>query len=268
MDIQNELFKAIKLGSDPRVKLAVGIGAGLFGNQFTRKKQPPASVDRFSLSAFTAELQKSGFRISKGYHYQVYIILAEQELSNSLMFNCNKVTLPGWRAKTQSGKIYGIPYEIATEIEQDPIFMTFNIDIRHRIEQYFMNIRKIATFSPDSYSPEYKEQYQFNMVINVTDENFIPQFSYTLENSMFKTIQNVNYGASDTEMSELTVEVVYEYVTCTDVRNERSISTPNKNKGNPNQLKLGPFSTDISLINQVKDTITNVPSWFTGPTKI
>jgi hypothetical protein len=266
MDIQNTLLKVTKIASDPRVKLAEGLLSGLFGK---KKSGDPAPVpDRFSLSAFTADLQSNGFRISKGYYYQVYIIIGDQQISNSLMFNCNKVTLPGWRAKTQVGKIYGIPYEIATEIEQDPVFMTFNIDVLHMIEQYFMDTRKQVVFSQDSYSPDYKEHYQFNMVINVTDENFIPQFSYTLANSMFKTVQNVNYGAANHDVSEITVEVVYEFVLCTDVRNERSKVMPTKSGGNPNQLKIGPFSTDISMLNLTKNTITNVPDWFNGATKI
>jgi len=266
MDIQNTLLKVTKIASDPRLKLAEGLLGGVFGK---KKSSDPAAIrDRFSLSAFTADLQRNGFRISKGYYYQVYIILPEQAVTNSLMFNCNKVTLPGWRAKTQVGKIYGIPYEIATEIEQDPVFMTFNIDVLHMIEQYFMDTRKIATFSPDSYSPDYKEHYQFNMIINVTDENFIPQYSYTLENTMFKTVQNVNYGASNHEISEITVEAVYETVFCTDIRNPRSKALPNSSTGNPNQLHIGPFSTDISMLNLTKNTITNVPDWFSGPTHI
>jgi hypothetical protein len=265
MDIQNALTKVNLLASDPRVGL---VGSLLSLGKGKSKAGEAAPKDRFSLSAFTAQLQADGFRISKGYYYQVYIILPEQNIVNQLMFNCKKVSLPGWRAKTQTGKIYGIPYEIAIEIEQDPVFLAFNIDILHSIEQYFMDARKQATFSPDSYSPEYKTKYQFNMVINVTDENFVPQFTYTLENSMIKTVQNVNYGSDAQEVSDITVEVVYEKVFVADVRNDRAKALPYVSKGNPNKLQIGPFSTDISMLNMTKNTITNVPDWFSGPTKL
>ena len=265
MDISNILVSANKLATDPKINLAKSIGSALFSKKKSADNVP---ADRFSLSAFSAELHGNGFRLSKGYYYIVNLNVNESDMRNSLTFNCNKVTLPGWKAKTQTGKVYGLPFEIATELEQDAIYLTFNIDIMHSIEQYFLDTRKQIMFDVNSYSPHYKRDYQFNCIISVTDENFIPQFNYTLENSMFKTMQNVNYGAGQHETSEITVELSYETLFVTDVSNNRPKVIPSKAKGNPNLIHIGPFSATVgSLVNTVNN-ITNVPSWFSGATKI
>lgn len=234
--------------------------------------RPPKPIERnldpFSLSSFTANIKNDGLRLTKGYYYVVYMLLPESDMFEPLGFHCNKVTLPGWRARTQEGKIYAIPYEIATSLEQDPVWLTFNIDIRHKIEKYFMDARKVSTFSPDSFSPEYKNAYQFQMLIFVTDESFALIHQYILNNAMIKTVQNIQYGSASEEFKEVTVEVVYESITVNDIDNSRKIAESNPDAVNKNMLKVGPFSADISLVNQAKDTITKIPSWFDKPIKI
>jgi len=221
-------------------------------------------------------------RMAKGYHYNAkfHILSGGGEFIKSLTFQCNKVNLPGWRAKTQTGKIYGISYEIVVEMEQDPIWVTFNSDISHKIEEFFFSARKQAIFDINtstgagSYSPKYKESYQFNMELEVTDENFTPLIRYVFDNATIKTVQQVQYGAGDTELSSITAEIVYENV----IANPAG-ATPGRDyvrkpaKDNPtakdrNKLKIGPFQTDISGVNQVLDGFGKVPGWFEDAEKL
>lgn len=237
-----------------------------------KKQNEPGSTvqdDPFKVSNFTAKLKRDGFRLSKGYYYNAFLFFTDEtDVSELLVFHCNKVTLPGWRAKTQQGKIYGIPYEIATELEQDPVWLTFNIDIKHKIEEYFFNKKKLLSFSPNSYSPEYKYKYQFQLMIQVTDENFTPVYDYILNNAMVKTVQNVSLGSGNNEFTQVTVEVVYETAQVSDVLTDRKDAKSNPDAKNRNQLRIGPFTSDISAVNQVIDTTSKVPDWFNGPTKI
>lgn len=271
-NIKDGITNALTTVKKPEV--AVLLGAAAYGVQkFRSKSQDDAGSnvhqDPFKLSNFTAALKADGFRLAKGYYYNAFLYFSDRpEILEPLVFQCNKVTLPGWRAKTQTGKIYAIEYEIAIEIQQDPCWLSFNVDIRHAIEEYFMNARKISTFSKTSYSPEYKSKYQFQMMIQVTDENFVPMYEYNLNNATVKTIQNINYGSSASETPQVVVEVVYETMSVVDVLTVRKSSKANPDAINKNQLKIGPFSADISLVNQVKDTISKVPQWFTGAEKI
>ena len=244
----------------------------------SRKQTLPAAVvkDPFTLSAFAAKVRDDGFRMSKGYYYNVIFTFSDTSWGSTspLTFHCNKVSLPGWRAKTTEGKIYGLKYEIVSELEQDPVWLTFNVDIMHDIERYFIDSKKQDIFATTtasavkSFSPKYKNKYQFEMTIQVTDENFIPTYEYKLHNAMVKTVQNINYGASNQEFTEVTVEVVYETIEVVDVKTARKKSLPNPPARNKNQLKIGPFTTDISLVNQVTDTLGKIPDWFSGPEKI
>lgn len=241
-------------------------------------KVDPASTDDFSLAKFTAALNADARRLAKGYHYNAMFYLAG-DIKTSLAFQCNKVNLPGWRAKTQTGKIYGVSYEIVVEMEQDPIWVTFNSDIRHKIEEFFFSTRKQSIFDINtstgvgSYSPKYKNQYQFNMELQVTDENFTPLINYVFDNATIRTVQQVQYGAGDTELSSITCEIVYENVIANragamEGRDyDRGIAKPNKTAKNKNQLKIGPFQTDISGVNQVLDGFGAVPGWFESPEK-
>lgn len=254
----------------PEVAFALG-AAKIAADAFGKPKKEEPKNDTFSLSAFTAKVKADGFRLTKGYYYVAYIMpqnAAPEEILN-MGFHLNRVTLPGWRAKTQVGKIYGLRYEIATELEQDPLWMTFNIDIMHKLEQQFMYTTKASLFNVSSYSPVYKEKVQFNIILYVTDENFVPVHSYTFENCIFRTVHNVQYGSAATDHQEITVEVIYETVKHDIILTARTTDFEKKpDITSQNQLKIGPFSTDISLVNQVKDTISNIPEWFKGPTKL
>jgi len=245
-------------------------------DSFLNKKNSdkPNKPDTFSLSEFTAHLSKDGFRLAKNYYYNTFLYFNDVEggkLGIPILFNCTETLLPGWRTKTQEGKIYGLKYETAIELEQDPVWLTINIDIMHNIEQYFMMNRKELTFDKNSFSPEYKGNYQFELVIQVLDENFKPVNDYHFHNSFVKTVQNINYGADNTDITKVTLEVVYETVSVEEVTMSGSrVRDYSKNPDvyNKNQLSVGPFTTDISRLNLGLDIISDIPSWFKGKVKI
>jgi len=247
-------------------------------------------ADPFKLSNFVAELKNGYFRLSKGYYFIVEMAVASgtnEKLNKNLSFHCNRVVLPGWRAKTQGAKIYGLEYEVITGLEQDPIWLTFNVDILHELEKYFLDFRKQQAFEydpnkPSSYSPRYKKgdkDYSFEMSITVTDENFLGIHKYHAHDCFVKTVQNVQYGSGDTNHTEVTVEIVYETLTAEDLHTNRKTTLPPTDKQSEmaewykshvkdNRLKVGPFTADISVVNQVKDTLVKVPQWFSDPQKI
>ena len=250
-----------------------------------QSEQIPSNTikDPFSLGAFTANLKNDGFRITKGYYFKVTIFDGSiNSIDNKLSFFCQKAMLPGWRVKTQKTKIYGLDYETSVELEQDPLWLTFNIDIMHEIEDWFLTNHKNRIFSQTDYSPLYKSDYTFNVLIEVTDENFVTVNTYSFNQCLMRTTQTINYGADDHSIKEISVEIVYETV---DMKQNLTTRTTSKNNDatpigetinpqtpsnavNKNQLKVGPFTTDISLVNQVKDTITNLPKWFNDPKKL
>lgn len=257
------------------------VGA-VYSALFPKKPKPdPAAEGDFTLSKFTAELNADARRIAKGYHYVVHFEMsnfAVPNLRKKLTFNCTKATVPGWQVKTQAGKIYGLEYEIATGIEQDPVWLTFNLDIRHQIDALFLDTMKKASFEVltdktylnGSYSPKYKQSYQFKVILEVTDENFKTIHQYELENSMVKTVQQVQLGSGDTEVASITVQLVYETINMYDfsANVNRQVAPPQKSAKDRNKLKLGPFQADISGVNQVVDGFGKVPDWFSSPDKI
>lgn len=273
---QNDLTKVLG---------AVAVAGSLYSAFGPKKKveDKPDLIkdDPFSLAKFTAELNSDARRVAKGHYYYatMWIPGNSQALSKKLTFQCSSINLPGWRAKTQTGKIYGLSYEIATEIEQDPLWMTFNIDIRHQIEELFMNTAKGKMFSlpflyssgsvdEKSYSPMYKQDYEFGLSLHVTDEAFQETHIYTFKNCMIKTVQQVQYGAGDIDPTKVSVEVVYEEVVVDVKGKAREVAKENKPPKNKNQLKLGPFQADISGVNQLTDGVSKVPDWFKSPSSI
>ena len=248
--------------------------SSLFGKK--PKAPEPTIADPFSLSSFQAKIRSDGMRMARGYQYKVSIYVNDAPDNAALTFNAAKVTVPGWRAKTQMGKIYGLPYEIVTGLEQDPVWMTFNVDIRHQTDFYFMQIIKNKMFDTDasvatingSYSPDYKENMQFTMGIMITDENFQPLYEYVLNNAFVKTVQNMNYGSAELEYVTVTVEVVYEKVVVVEYNNTRAQAKQNPAPVDKNKFSLGPFSADISQLNRVVSNVTDVPSWFSGATPL
>jgi len=232
-----------------------------------------AEQDPFKVSNFIAKLKRDGQRLTKGYYYTVYMFTPDLGINELVGFHCNKINLPGWRAKTQSGKIYGISYEITTSIEQDPLWMSFSSDIYHKLESYFMNTMKIGsdirTFGRLTYSPSYKHDAQFQILINVTDENFIPVYQYRFDNCILKTVQQINYSADASGFQEITIEVVYEKVVMDSMSGiTRDHPVDNPEVVNKNQIRVGPFSSDISNVNLFTDAVNKIPDWFKGPIKI
>lgn len=248
----------------------------------TKPKPDPASEGDFTLSKFTAELNADARRIAKGYHYIAKIQssgkFTNTTIEKELTFKCTSMNLPGWKAKTQVGKIYGLEYEIATGIEQDPLWLTFYIDIRHRTETAFMSSVKsnmfavnpefVTTSGPGSMSPKYKDKTQFNLVLELTDENFRPVSEYTLSNAIVKTVQQVQYGSDNIDIAKITVEIVYENISFKSVGSTRASAPPQPTAKDRNKLKLGPFQADISSINQITDGFGKIPDWFSTPEKI
>ena len=240
----------------------VDIASAAYGKLFSHHK-PSKYVDRYSLPNFVSKLQEDGMRIAKGYYYQASIIMRNihnPALLDLLAFHCNSAQIPGYRVGTQKGKIYGLSYEVATELEQDPIYLTFSIDVMHQIEEFFITAQKNLIFSTDkSYSPHYKSDYQFEMSIQVTDENFVPIRNYILNSTMIKTVQNVSYGHSKTDVQEITVELVYETITSESLFGNRKPLEPKKPLIDIGKIPLGGFAPLSNIINQ---TTTSAPSWF------
>ncbi len=151
-------------------------------------------ADTFSLQNFISDLGNQERRIGRGYLYEVTfnfnkidptirnVAPLTEDLNRRLTFFCSSAILPGWRADTQRVSIYGIPYEIVTRLEQDPIWLTFNADIMHRIPNTFLSGLKSAPqrFSVfgggenTPFAPRYKNEYQFTVEMNILDQNFKP----------------------------------------------------------------------------------------------
>lgn len=273
MNLKDAVNDAMKV--TPKAAALLGASAMVFDKlrsqnlQDKNKTPSPTNNDKFSLSSFTARIKDDGFRLTKGYYYNVIMYVTDESgIQDMLTFHCKEATLPGWRAKTQTSRIYGLDYEITTDLIQDPIWLTFSVDIKHKIEAYLLSKRKLMTFDSNSYSPEYKSKYKFDMVIEVTDENFEPQYNYVFTEAFIKSVLNISYGSSANEFKEVKAEVVYEEAFAVDRLNPRAVASPNPEAVNKNMLQVGPFKADISLVNQVKDTIGKVPQWFTGNTKV
>ena len=221
------------------------------------------SNDEFSLSNFSASIKQDGQRIAKGYYYKVTIFSdTDFNTAKKLCFHCQKALLPGWRTKTQQAKIYGLNYEVATELEQDPIWLTFNVDIQRVISDFFLTERKLSLFSTNtSYSPRYKNDYKFVMTIEETDENFLPIKNYVFDDCFFKTVQNINHGMDEHNIQQVTVEIIYETVR---VENALTVRTDN-GSGIDNintQTKIRPFTAYSGLLNTAQQTAVNAPNWF------
>ena len=251
------------------LQTAIGLGNNLIKKTSTTSSQQ----DPFTLSSFQAQLKFDGQRLAKQYYYNVHLYVnngagATPDVMKTLTFNCNSVTLPGWKAKTQTGKIYGLSYEIATELEQDPVWMTFNVDITHAIENFFLLNQKIAIFDNNNFSPDYKENYQFAALIEVTDENFAPMFQYVLNNSMFRTVQQVTYGSGSLENQHITVELIYESISVTNIMSTRKKAIQGIHGGNTNAVQVGPFSLNLSQIDTNATLKSQVPSWFNAPSPL
>lgn len=257
--------------------LAGSVYSALFPSAVSRD---PASNDIKSLSKYLANLNGEGRRLTKGYYYGVSFYGFDKSISPKLMFNCADVTLPGWKSRTQKGKIYGLEYEIPVQLEQDPLWLTFDSDIMHEIESYFMYNRKLSLFhitnadneflsvNSLSYSPKYKEDNAFSMHIEVTDEFFRQIKVYNITNAFVKTVQNVNYGSNIDRISQVKVEVCYEEMHMVTLTSERARANPNPDAKDRNKLKFGPFEVDVSQINQVVGNYSKIPSWFSSPQKI
>ena len=194
--------------------------------------ETPRSDDIFSLQNFIAALGSQGRRIGRGYLYEVTfnfnkieptiknIAPLSEDIQRTLTFFCSSAILPGWRADTQRVTIYSIPYEIVTRLEQDPIWLTFNADILHKIPNTFLSGLKSAPqrFSvfgggPNSpFAPRYKNEYQFTVEMKILDENFYPVAKYRFMNSFLKTVQLIQLGTDNKNIPQVTTEIVYEYV--------------------------------------------------------
>lgn len=247
---------------------------GAFASWATKndKEEYRKEIDPFSLSEFRAKLRDDGGRLSKNYYFNAKLYLTTKYVSSEqpvtmFKFAVDKINIPGWRARTQQGKIYGINYEIATELEQDPIWITFNVDIRHEMSELFFSTIKTKMFS-ESFSPKYKDSLSFEMEIDVTDENFKPLYTYTFHNSILKTVQQINMGQGNSDITQISAEIVYESVDVKNVGSGRIAAEANENVKNKNNLPFGPFNVDISAVNQTIDMYKRIPEWFNEPTKI
>ena len=175
-----------------------------------------------SLNDFISELKKDGQRLGRSYQYEVFFIFSDNEAAK-LSLMCNKASIPGYRIRTQTGKIYSLQYEIATGIDQDPVWLSFYADVLHKIPRRFLwemkaSLNELSIFPLDdpendsSYSPKYKDSYSFAMVMNILDENFLPVSMYRFDNCFIRTVQQIPLSYSDTGIPEVTIEVVYERV--------------------------------------------------------
>ena len=299
MAINNPFSERSALGIDSLNDAGKAVLAGFALDKLQNALQPPkprvtSADDPLALSNFTAMLATDGFRMHKGYYYQVHFVLdgysdsalvvQGQSGAQRLSFHCQDIVLPGWRSNTQKGKIYGLEYEVPVNIEQDPIWISFNVDIRTNIMEYFFDRLRIHMFGHNkavdgenvtndygSYSPKYKDEIKFTMTIELTDENFKVHSAYRFDDCIFKTVQNTQLGMHNAEFSKVAVEVVYESYERIDLTSNAGVRADKQsNRGvvDKNRLTIGPFNADVSPINQRYDMLKKIPKWFSGPTKI
>lgn len=192
----------------------------------------------FSMLDFIAELSSDGKRVSKSYLYEVSFTFGklrpdikskapvDDNMLRKLTFFCSSVNIPGYRSDTQRSSIYGLPYEVVTRLEQDPLWLSFYADILHKIpDLFFSGIRsgsqpfsvygENGTGAKDvsPYTPRYKSEYQFNVDLSILDENFKPVSIYKFTECFIKTVQQVALGAGNVAVPEVTIEIIYERVT-------------------------------------------------------
>ena len=297
-----DILKAAGVGGNVG-DMAKGFAAGMVIDalQQALNKPKPRTVnpDRYSLSNYTAQLLKNGFRMYKGYYFTLGIDgqlpgynagTWNNEQIDLLAFNCEKINIPGWNAKTQVTNIYGLDFEVPVKMEQDPLWATFNIDIRNDVSAYFLKTVKMKTFGiggwgdndPNiSQSPRYKDSMVFTVAVNQLDENFKYVRTYKFERCFFKTIQQIQLGSSETGIAQITAQIVYETMSSDYSADLQDTKNYNEYYGgrskaddqskavyNPNEIKIGPFSADVSQFNLQKNNINKMPNWFSGPTKI
>lgn len=186
----------------------------------------------FTFQNFIAELGKDGRRLGRSYLYEVTFwfnkispdlkshIPLDEELNKKLTFFCTDAMIPGWRANTEQASIYGLPYEVVTNIQQDPLWISFNADILHRIPHTFMSGLKdssqpFSIFGQGINSPlvpKYKSEYQFNIDITILDEANDYVAKYEFINSFIKTVQLIQLGVDNKAVPKVTVEIIYERV--------------------------------------------------------
>lgn len=199
--------------------------------------------DVFSLNNYISRVAKNGRRMAKGYLYQVRFIFDKvsptlknvnpmtNETIKDLTFFCTKASIPGWRAKTEHTSIYGLGYDVVTGLEQDPVWLSFSADILHSIPNIFMsglksNPQGFSVFGDGDntpFAPRYKNEYRFEIEIDILDELFYPVITYDLDACFLRTVQQIPLGSADTSIPEVAVEIVYERISST------LLSTPNRN---------------------------------------
>lgn len=187
----------------------------------------------FSHQGFIAELNNDRRRIGRSYLYEVVFNFNKLtpttmksippltlDLERKLTFFCSDAMIPGWRASTERGKIYGLPYEVVTGLEQDPLWLSFNSDIMHKIPNIFLSgikdtPQRFSTFGAGAntpYAPRYKSEYQFGIDLYILDDQFNRIATYNFINSFIKTVQMIQLGADNKGIPKVTVEIVYERV--------------------------------------------------------
>jgi len=192
----------------------------------------------FSMLDFIAELGSDSKRVAKGYLYEVAFTFGklspelkptapvDDNVLRKLTFFCSSANIPGYRSDTQRASIYGLPYEVVTRIEQDPLWLSFYADILHKIPNLFFAGIKAGpqafsvygdngegTNDLAPYTPRYKTDYQFNIDLSILDENFKAVSIYKFTECFIKTVQQVALGAGNNNVPEVTIEIIYERVT-------------------------------------------------------
>lgn len=188
-------------------------------------------MTEFSLTNFIAEVGKDARRVGKSYLYEATFTFnklspqmksvspVNDDLLRKLTFFCNRTNLPGYRSDTQRGSIYGLPYEVASKLEQDPLWMSFYADILHKIPNlFFSGLRNgnqdfsvYGSGGDDApFTPRYKNEYQFDVDIKILDENFKPVSIYKYTKCFIKTVQQLALSADSNAVPEVTVEIIYE----------------------------------------------------------
>ena len=246
--------------------LAAGSAAlGLYNDYRERKKQEEAEfkdTSSFNMQGFIESVKSDGMRVARQHQYQATMHLSNAGVSaeaiKKIPFMCHTAAIPGYRAKTTMGKIYGLQYEVVTGVEYDPLWLTFYSDILHKIPEAFFTNAKLSMLDADelisnqtSFSPKYKDDYKFMLELEIMDENFQTVVKYILIDCFIKTVQQLPLSYNGDGVSSVAVEVVFERIISErqDNHTRNITSTTQGSQPAPSRLKTNASGLAGELLN-------------------
>lgn len=174
-----------------------------------------------SIQDFLGYIRQQGMQLSKPHLYDVDMTIPGMGVNKSIRFLCHQAQIPGIDIQTNANKMYGLQYEIPYEISQAPVSLTMYVDKKLDIVNYFNRVRNLmfdantnvgGLANLPSFSPKYKQDYQFVTSITVYDANNKDEVMiYTLNSCFIKSISSLELNhESQNEIQRLTLTIVYE----------------------------------------------------------